>query len=327
MPYLFHQNMRVFGGGTGARNAAYQATFAAEVAAGGYLAAVPPVWIAGFTEVTNNLTAANVFSGGGGLGFNLCAALGVNHVANVACGQTLLANGPEYIALGVHPACAVLAVGRIFLNADWGIRLHQDISLGAAPPIGWQNHVPAAATRDYRGLVYMIVNVPNGAGGMHPIAVGFLHNLYTLEAQRILVMQNLPQMLALMGNGAPAAPVAYYIGGDFNVGVVSPRGTARLGYAHAYSIDKFNYPPIPPIPAGAPFGYGPCSPNGTLWGGNLYDYWFSNIYPGPPPPPVNAPPAPLLGAPVPMTINSTLNAPTGVAGTMSDHCGTALQIV
>ena len=197
MTVLFHQNMRQFGGGVPARNAAYSAAFAVIA---GRLAGAGPVVVAGFTEVCNDAAAANAFGVGG-----LCAALGVEHYANIACGSTALAQGNEYIAIGIHAGCVVRQVGRIFLNATGGsIRLILNTPPALPPGQAWRRTIPEHATRDYRGIVYVVVTLP-GVGGP-TIAVGFLHNLYTLEHQRTLVMGKLPNMMTSWGKILPLHP-------------------------------------------------------------------------------------------------------------------------
>ncbi len=311
--YFFHQNMRVFGGGVAARNAAYAAQFAATnvaiaAAAGG------PIGVGGFTEVVNNGAASVAFGGAGGL----CAQLGLGYVASIACGSTVLANGPEYIAIGVNPALAVQRIGRVFLNVTGGaVNLLED-SIVAAPTAAWCNAVPAGATRDYRGLVYVIVQFPGaGAAATRTVCVAFLHNMYTFVDQRILIMGALPRMLNLIANRHGAMAGAF-IGGDFNVPAVLPaerRGTMRIGYAYGYAVPLAAAPIIP-----APAPTYPYVAGGTTWRGNLYDYWFSTVNPG-----GGAPPAPLV-MPAPMATGVTLDSvPGGGGGLMSDHAGIGLR--
>lgn len=304
MAVLFHQNMRIFGGGAPARNAAYNGpgpgpggAFAAIAAA---VAGVGPVAVAGFTEITNNGASVAALTAS-------CASLGLAWGGNVVCGRTALAHGPEYIGIGIHPTYALVTVGHILLQANGGgggiTLIHR-----RAAGFGGGLPLPAAATRDFRGVVYVVVTVP---GGGPNIAVGFLHNLYTFEAQRVLVAGQIPQMLAMMGaaaSGLGAVAVgARYIGGDFNVAMISPRGTVRQGRAWGYSAG------LAAVPVGAVAG-------GTTWSGSLYDYWHSDINP--------AGPAPAgLIVPVPAAHNNTLNAGPGIAGTMSDHGGVSLRII
>ncbi|MFN5972189.1 MAG: hypothetical protein ACK47N_20285 [Microcystis sp.] len=324
MAVLFHQNMRRFGGAAPVRNAHYNAAFGQILAA---LGAAAPVAVAGFTEVCNNGAAATAF-GPAGVGGGLCAALGVNHIGNIACGQTALAGGPEYIAIGVNVAYPVVSVGRIFLNSSGcSISLIHDISPAIPLTAVWCNQVPSGATPDYRGLVYVVIAI----AGVN-VAVGFLHNLYTLEAQRILVMGQLPHMMNMMGNAIPGI-AAKYIGGDFNVQAPPPpyrRGTARIGYIYLYSNGLAGAPltlagvPGLAVPPPAPPPPPPFTALGTTWAGNLYDYWFSTIDPAPVAP---APPVPLI-LPAPGLHGITLDtaAGAGAANQMSDHCAIILQI-
>lgn len=303
MPVLFHQNMRIFGGGAPLRNAAYNGPGPGPGGAFGAISAavagVGPVAVAGFTEITNNGASIATLTAS-------CTSLGIAWGGNVACGKTALAPQAEFIGIGIHPTYALVTVGQILLQVGGGggiTLLHR-----RAAGFGGGLLLPTGATRDYRGLVYVVVTVP---GGGPNIAVGFLHNLYTFEAQRVLVAGQIPQMLAMMGAAAsglgPVAVGARYIGGDFNVGMISPRGTVRQGRAWGYSA------PLAAVPVGAVAG-------GTTWSGSLYDYWYSDIDP--------AGPAPAgLIVPVPAAHNNTLNAGPGIAGTMSDHGGISLRII
>ncbi len=164
----------------------------------------------------------------------------------------------------------------------------------------------------------MVVTLP--AGGT--IAVGFLHNLYTFKDQRVLVLEKLPLMLSLMGDGYPGDIHARYIGGDFNVAPPPPpasKGNNRIGYAYLYSMPLVAMPaPPPPAPPPPPA----FVPNGTTWAGNLYDYWFSTLDPAAP----GAPGPGLQAALTAEVIPYTLDCASTVANQMSDHCAIVLQI-
>jgi hypothetical protein len=146
----------------------------------------------------------------------------------------------------------------------------------------------------------------------HPagnIAVGFLHNLYTFQAQRALVAGQLGSLMNTMGiaaNGLGAVPgiVARYIGGDFNVAPIDPRS---------------GFPAHSAVPAAYPGASAASAQAGTTWSGSLYDYWYSSI--------AGAAPAGLV-APVPAayahTLDSGPGAPTPTS--MSDHVAVTLRI-
>lgn len=308
MEYLFHQNMRLFGGGSFPRNFAYNIAF-------GAIAATIPmgsrIAVAGFTEVVNNGAAAATLGGGGG-GFNLCGQLGTTLLGLVSCGRTALANGPEFVGIGVAPGVTIHEVGRILLNS-YGRRItliHQVAPLATpfvlpvgvwAPPaafLSWAARLPPNASFDYRGLVYVVVTL-NGVR----VAVGFLHNLYTFEAQRVLVMNQLAPMAALLLFRSPAAPLHVYLGGDFNVRPINrggPRTVPLQCYAAAAAV----------VPAGA-------IPGGTTWHGNLYDYWYSDV-------PNVGPAPPGLVIPVPSVNPATLQM-AGIVK-LSDHTAILLRM-
>jgi hypothetical protein len=308
MALFFHQNMRTFGGGSMARNLAYNGPV--PPGGGGAFGAIRvavdgpppgPIVVGGFTEIVNNVAAAGALANSAG---SLGVGWGAGSGGVVTCGRTALARGREHIGVGIAAGWALVTVGQIFLNSAGGAisLVHQRAATFAGLNL---LGLPAGATLDYRGLVYVVVTVPNGPN----IAVGFLHNLYTFLAQRALVAGQLPMIAKMMGtsaNGLPAvgAIAARYIGGDFNVPVTSPRGTLRQGLPlYAYS-------------AGLAARRG-----GTTWSGSLYDYWYSDIKPAGPAPPG-------LIVPVASVFANTLNHGPRVrpAGTMSDHAGVGLQV-
>ncbi|AET64207.1 hypothetical protein [Methanothrix harundinacea] len=277
MVCIFHQNMRVFGGGSPVRNGAYSGAFAAITAA--LPPGTGPISVAGFTEITNGATS-NAALG------PLCVNLGTNFYATVACGETALAHGPEFIGIGINAAYTIVSIGRILINSNNGIKLIHDISSALPPTPLWRNEVPGGSTRDYRGLVYVVIQ--NAA--LNRIAVGFLHNLYTFEDQKILVMGNVPLMAFLMASN-PMMPVGghIYIGGDFNTLPDVSRGTRRTGIVYNYSA------------GGA-----------TTISGNIYDYWYSEIPHGGP-------------LPVPSVHYNTMS-PVYPPVNLSDHAAITLTI-
>jgi hypothetical protein len=310
MASIFHQNMRRYGGGSVPRNAAYRGPVGG---GGGAFAAISaglpgpaaPIAVVGYTEITNNgasvgaLADCSVSLTGGGLGGN---------VGLVGIGRTALAHGWEYIGIAVRGGWGLVAVGRMLIGVAGGIvLLHQRAANFALPGAGGLGF-----SADYRGLAYVVVTVPGIAPPNNRVAVGFLHNLYTFQAQRTLVAGQIGNMAVQMGAAIPGGPaavpgiIARYIGGDFNVAMITPRGLAhgrQLGLTMAQT------------PAGAVAG-------GTTWSGSLYDYWYSSIDP------VAAPPVGLV-QPVPRVHPNTLNHGPGVvpAGTMSDHAGVSLRFV
>jgi len=291
MPFLFHQNMRTFGGANAARNGAYLNAF---TAINQQIGLAGPLSVMGFTEIVNNGAAlgalgplANALSPGAG---------GIL----VACGITALANGPEFVGIATANGLAVLSVGRILLQAvQGGIQLISDVSPAVPPPALWAANLPPQATPDYRGVVYVVV-----AAGGTSVAVGYLHNLYTFQDQRALVMGQIPNMMQIMASNPAMGPGGHvYLGGDFNVAPQN-RGTNRTGIAYQYSAAA------PPNTL-----YQGATPGGTTWAGNLYDYWYTDMNPAGPPP------APPFIIPVPAATGITMDH-----NLMSDHCAIVLQI-
>ncbi len=284
MDFLFHQNMRVFGGGTPLRNQAYGAAFTTMAAE---LGPANAIVVCGFTEIMNYATAGPVLA-------QLGAVIGLPGVVPVACGQTALANGPEFIA--VASSAHVVSVGRIMIEANVSLTLIHDIAPIPVTP-AWCTTVPANTAYDYRGVVYLVVTV-----GATNIAVGFMHNMYTFTEQRALIAQQIPRFGALMAsNPAMAGGGPVYLGGDFNVPPLVRKSTTYGKYT----------PYAAGIPAPAPPG---VVAGGTTVNGNLYDYWYSNREPVGPWPFGYVPPVP------------GVYVPTLLGADMSDHCGVHLRI-
>lgn len=303
MPALFHQNLRKFGGGDVDRNAAYLDVFSAIARQAEATDDLGPIWIAGGTEITNAGQAGEAWGG-------LCAALGLAGDQVVACGISAL-NTREFIGLGVHPGLQVLSRGRIFLNTNAGrVFLHHDIEDPDDPE--WATQLPDEETPDYRSIVYVVVR----AAKVPAFAAGFLHNAYTNQDIRALIAAAGPGILATMRSNPAFGRQEErhaFLGGDFNV---SPerRGTARTGYAFAYSC-AISEAQLHDLPPGA-------KPGGTTMAGNLYDYWYSDI-------PSDNPVALFPGAtmpPDPFLSIATLDTGRGHYGLLSDHAASLLQI-
>src|SRR5690349_12303700 len=214
MPFLFHQNMRTFGGGTGARNTAYQLAFGGLAAT---LAVHGPIVVAGFTEITNNVTASSALSGvGAAPGINLCGAFGITFRATIACRLTAVGGQLEYIGIGTAaaPFPAILSFGRILVHAQ-GLALHliHDIAPAGGGFVNWCAHLPPNASADYQGIVYIVVTI-NG----NTVAVAYTHNIFSINDNRSAITQNLPTAANLVRTN-PAMPGPngiVYVCGDFN---------------------------------------------------------------------------------------------------------------
>lgn len=302
MPVLFHQNLRVYGGGTPQRDNAYNAAFAQIAQQLNGNAGDGPVWVAGATEIVNNRTAVAGWAG-------LCNSLGVGQNAVIISGISALGTA-EFIGIGVHPGLQILSAGRIFLDVGGQqVGLYHDIQ--DPNNAQWATTLPVAQTPDYRGIVYVIVQ----ANGIPTLAVGFLHNAYTNADIRALVAGSVPGILRTIAtNPAFNAQNGHtFLGGDFNVAPLQ-RGTARTGIAYVYS-QGIALADLAQLPAGARAG-------GTTMAGNLYDYWYSDIAPA------NAP-ALFQGANVPPAAAvsiATLDTGAGQAGPMSDHAAALLRV-
>lgn len=257
-----HLNLRTFGGKNLVRNAFYDQAFQKLA---GKLAATPAV--GGFTEVDNDQSAVTALAA-------LTPRLGLKWFGAIACGQTALASTPEFVGLALGPAFKPYAAGRILFAVEGQAvkafpEIHTDLS-------DWTTSMPVGSTLDFRGVVFV-------AGGLNgrPCAVGFIHNRYTDETIRALVMGQVPAFLDAIRELAKLGPDdPVYLGGDFNL-PPSRRGTERTGIAYDYAVGL--------SPADAPPG---VRPNGTTKFGNLYDYWYTKIAPSGPAPAGFTVPAP-----------------------------------
>lgn len=310
MPFLFHQNMRTFGGGTADRNAAYQLAFGNLA---GALAVHGPIVVAGFTELTNNGGASNALRGvGAGPGINLCGALGVIYRATIACRLTAVGGAFEYIGIGTAGGAfpAILSFGRILIHAQ-GLALHliHDIAPAGAGFANWCTHLPAAASADYQGIVYMVVTI-NG----NNVAVAYTHNIYGVNDNRSALTQNLPTAANLIRTN-PAMPGPHgvvYVCGDFNCLPI-------VRHHHHTVMTPFAQPTL--AAGGLPVQFALNAAQtaaggiagGTTMAGNLYDYSFSTLPPG--------------GAlPTAGIDTRTMDTFVGGAGNMSDHVASILQV-
>lgn len=330
--FLYHQNMRNFGGGTAVRNTAYQGALAATSAA---IPAGGRISIAGFTEITNYETASYAFGqalpvghplvpgGTNAAPINLSRALGINFIANVACGETA-GKRKEYVALAAHATLDVHAVGRIFMKvSSKGVQLINDIiDPTHAEFVDWCQTIPKEATRDYRALVYLVARITPPTAPARYIAAGFLHNMYTVgvagnHEQRSLIAEQIPSMMKILQSEIPNGAGMAYIGGDFNLAPVIRGNTNRRLTCYPYDGIINPATVLPAMVANLSQG----QTGGTTWSGNTYDYWYSTIAP-------NAAAPPFI---IPQSVahHNTMTGPANAAiavSPMSDHCGTSLRI-
>jgi hypothetical protein len=314
VPLLLHQNLRTFGGGTPARNAAYLAALPGIGAALGV-----PVAVAGFTELTNNGAASAAIA-------NCCGAIGLPNSAAIACRQTAVGNAYEYI--GVGTAAPPLGWGRIIVHVGGVPMVHLINNIYPGGNLNnWGSTLPGPATLDYQHLVYVVVNI----GGSN-VAVGFVHNIWAINDARSVIIQRLPDAADLMvQHPAMAGGQVVYVCGDFNVNPL-PRNNGNTVMT-PYSQATVAPPAVPPATSPqavllpAQNAAGGVAGGTTMTGaGSLYDYTFTNVQPAWPPFPG------LVFPPVPAISTLTMDcwpggAPiAGMAGNMSDHVCSLLQV-
>jgi hypothetical protein len=246
--HIFHQNMRVFGGGSAARNLAFTNAVASVSASIG----VDRIAVAGYTEVMNARAARNAIAG---ISATLDSRL--TRTNYYLCGRTAL-GGREYIVISIYtsPNLALMptnfnpaANGRVLMvntlnGLQWQCFDSNDLDILTMP----QNGIA-----DSRGLAYVVGTFTSG-GAAQNMVVGFIHNMYNL-GNRSGAFQSLAVMMARIRaryNLAGNVPIIF--GGDFNVG---PRHLSRN--LQIYTIYQAN-------------GGGPVNTTSS----NAYDFWVSN---------------------------------------------------
>jgi len=203
MPLIFHQNMRVYGGGSAARNAVFTNAFTAINAVTG-----ANYWVAGFTEITNpNAPLRAQLSG-------LAQVLdgGLTGFVVIEAGTSALGLR-EYIGLAWDPTyVTVQHVGQVL----WNSFNRRWVAFDRVPP------APNATVRmpagqglgaDTRGLAYIGALV-----GGAPYLFGFMHNVFTL-GDRSNAFGNLSTIAdnARIAAGGAYTAAEVILGGDFNV--------------------------------------------------------------------------------------------------------------
>lgn len=259
--FIFHQNMRNFGGSQNDRLRSAMGVFGRVS-----VSCRNDIAIAGLTEITNNVTASRVVP----LLFRiLLSSKGCpqgHSIFNICCGISLLSGRKEYVSIGIHGSINVISLGRVYMDC-WR-ELKVDCVCMDEDYSDWCEDVPKDMSADYRCIVYTIVEINN-----QRIAFGFVHNIYTNKAIRAFHHIGIPQYLHKIKEGEGCSSV--YIGGDFNA---RPPGVSRISRRYMF-YTYYNGMDVSPLSPSHKF-----TPGGTLMSGNLYDYWYSdaagNFLPG-----------------------------------------------
>lgn len=203
--YVFHQNMRVFGGGTLGRNEAFDGAFIETVS--NKMGQDKHIIVAGFTEITNATIAKDALQNASSFLFNDAKYT----IGFFACGVTALKQGqaPEYVVISCRHDFTISFSGRVLLMSDQKWKCWP-----------WDkfpnDRLPEELTADSRGLAYVGGNFKN-----QQMIIGFMHNMYK-EGNRSGGFSALPTMMKLIWEAHSGwGNVPIYLGGDFNV---KPRG-------------------------------------------------------------------------------------------------------
>jgi hypothetical protein len=274
------------------------------------------VLIAGFTELTNNITAVNALNGG------LCGALGVGRAQAVCTRVTAVGGTFDYTGIAVAAAGVnIRSWGRIIPSVSGaGVTLIHDMWNPTTNFANWAATLPAGATLDYQGLVYVVADI----GGGIVFAVAFLHNIYGINDARGLILQRLPDAAGLIAadQAMPQGAGVVYICGDFNAGPLFRSNRAGV-IALPFSQGTVGPgPPPPPWSRHAILTPGQLGrnfrPGGTTAAGSLYDYSFCSVIGNVPQWHQN--PAPAIDV---VTLD---NGGQGPNGPLSDHAASLLLI-
>lgn len=215
--YVFHLNMQNFGGGTIARNDAFDTALAAIGAATN-----PYYVVAGFTEIRNCRAAPTAL---GDIVTQLDAGLTTTCVIWCGVAAKARASDPdrhEYAAISWDRRfLAVDRVGHTYNSLDkWEER-------SIAGPAEGTHVLPAPSgivTADKRGMVF----VAGKQGGVARI-FGFLHDMYTVNERGLLIAVIGPFIKAIRASLKEDGIAGYddcrvHVGGDFNV---EPRNPSK----------------------------------------------------------------------------------------------------
>ena len=200
--YIFHQNMRVYGGGNAERNEVFNDAMM-EISSE---LDKDQVVVAGFTEIMNFGATVDA------LGV-VAAHLDVNlrDPLFFACGITAFKNeSPEYVAIAMHKNFSRQIGGRVLLTRpdpyskpQWTCFSETDLGIQS---------IPKGIVPDSRGLAYV-----GGRFKNKYMIVGFMHNMYNL-GDRSSAFQALSNMINLIwAEHSTWANTATIFGGDFNV--------------------------------------------------------------------------------------------------------------
>jgi hypothetical protein len=233
MALLFHQNMRVYGGNSVARNQTFDTAFAAIQASTG-----ADYVVAGFTEIDNNE---------GGQQFAVRALSldqGLTSWVLIEVGITAIGGRAEYLGIAWDPNYVTAQhAGVVVYNAvarRWECHNQQ----GTPPPplivlpdfrimAGKRRHESNDA--DSRGLAY-IAGTAFGANCIF----AFMHNMLNL-GERTMAFSVLNDMRTAVDQAVGFAASEAYVGGDFNLRPRDPRNGGLLEHAAARNLANTRY--------------------------------------------------------------------------------------
>jgi hypothetical protein len=219
LPFIFHQNMRDFGGAAAKRNVFFNMNLGF---VGASVMLHAPFVAAGFTEITNagasraTLTAlAAVLSGA------------MTNVLVIVVGTMALSKKPEYIGIAWDPGVITVhhaghALYDVY-NGRWQAFNYTDGALANALAnqriLFPNNNILLALRADTRGIAYIA-----GTVGGNPKIIAFMHNMYAI-GDPTGGFNNVPTMAerARQSAGGIYAGAQIIVGGDFNIRPRNPK--------------------------------------------------------------------------------------------------------
>lgn len=213
MAYLFHQNMRVYGGGSPERNGLFDLAFNDIRAATGH-----DFDVAGFTEIVNWGTALGALQARSHL-----LTPGLTEVVLIHVGTPAVSGKPEFIGIAWNPErlnvqfigqTAYDSMSRRYLT--WPYRIPAPVPANFRV-IGLPSNEPYLRA-DSRGLAYLAAIVDG-----RPYIIAFMHNVFTignLSDEFTGIRRAAACIFDTVGrqpDGDAYAHASVLIGGDFNV--------------------------------------------------------------------------------------------------------------
>jgi hypothetical protein len=209
--HLFHQNMRVFGGGSTERNDGFEEAMKRITTLG---TSTDRVLVAGWTEVMNaGVSDSSLKKIAACLDSQLTSTY--FYACGVTCGKS---ESPEYVCISTHQDFKPTYWGRV-LNKEkdqWTCYTHDECATNSWP---YKGQVAA----DARGLGYV-----GGTISGKKFIFGFMHNMYNLGDRSAILSKCQKMMEGIRTKHKEKADVPIVFGGDWNVKPTGKKDPTRV---------------------------------------------------------------------------------------------------